>query len=349
MNAGNLISFNKTKEKAESLKYQRIIKTNIVHVHGFPKKIAKTELLNSELYFGQYGKIIRSMIIYKINPENGKKSYSAYITYSNEKEAAFAILCVDSLFIEGKIIRAFFGTSKYCNYFLNNSECPNVKNCFFLHRFPNNNDIIIDTNNNFTYNQHLILAKKIIDVSSKETINFIKGMKKPKKNHIFPFVDFILLNEEEKENYNFTEGISYIKTNNDNYIKTMYSNYDAIIKNNLLNDNIKNIHCKYIYNDKLSFIKNINNIDNITPNIPFFFHKKQIINQFETQFELNKILENSIKHILFAKPYFNKFDRLSLKKLEFEYLQKDLSKKGINCINLFDGCLDCCNDLLFEK
>ena len=129
----------------------------------------------------------------------------------------------------------------------------------------------------------------------------------------------------------------------------MYSNCDAIIKNNLLNDNIKNIHCKYIYNDKLSFIKNINNIDNITPNIPFFFHKKQIINQFETQFELNKILENSIKHILFAKPYFNKFDRLSLKKLEFEYLQKDLSKKGINCINLFDGCLDCCNDLLFEK
>ena len=116
----------------------------------------------------------------------------------------------------------------------------------------------------------------------------------------------------------------------------------------IIYDNIKNIHCKYIYNDKLSFIKNINNIDNITPNIPFFFHKKQIINQFET-FELNKILENSIKHILFAKPYFNKFDRMSLKKLEFEYLQKDLSKKGINCINLFDGCLDCCNDLLFEK
>ena len=104
MNGGNLISFNKTKEKAESLKYQRIIKTNIVHVHGFPKKIAKTELLNSEPYFGQYGKIIRSMIIYKINPENGKKSYSAYITYSNEKEAALAILCVDSLLIEGKII-----------------------------------------------------------------------------------------------------------------------------------------------------------------------------------------------------------------------------------------------------
>ena len=37
------------------------------------------------------------LLKYKINPETNKKAYSAYITYSNEKEAAFAILCVDSL------------------------------------------------------------------------------------------------------------------------------------------------------------------------------------------------------------------------------------------------------------
>jgi len=29
---------------------------------------------------------------YKVNPENNKKAYSAYITYSNELEAAIAIL-----------------------------------------------------------------------------------------------------------------------------------------------------------------------------------------------------------------------------------------------------------------
>ena len=65
-------------------------------------------------------------MIHKINPNNSKKVYSAYITYSNETEAAYAILCVDSLLIEGKILRAFFGTTKYCNYFINNQVCPNL-------------------------------------------------------------------------------------------------------------------------------------------------------------------------------------------------------------------------------
>ena len=53
------------------------------------------------------------MVTQKINPDNNKKVYSAYITYSNEQEAALAILCVDSLLIDGKIVRAFFGTTKY--------------------------------------------------------------------------------------------------------------------------------------------------------------------------------------------------------------------------------------------
>ena len=101
------------------------------------------------------------MIKYKLNEENNKKAYSAYITYSNELEAALAILCIDSLLIEGKIIRTFFGTTKYCNYFLNNELCPNSVNCTFLHNFNNDNNIIIDKNNNnaFSYQEHLKLEK----------------------------------------------------------------------------------------------------------------------------------------------------------------------------------------------
>ena len=86
-----------SKEKVEHLSKLRIIKKNLIHVHGFPKSIAKTDILTSYEYFGQYGKIIQATATYKANPETNKKSYSAYITYSNEKEAAFAILCVDSL------------------------------------------------------------------------------------------------------------------------------------------------------------------------------------------------------------------------------------------------------------
>ena len=113
-------------EEIENLSKLRIIKKNLVHVHGFPKIIVKTDTLKSKEYFGLYGNITKIIMTYKINPNNSKKVYSAYITYSNETEAAYAILCVDSLLIQGKILRVFFGTTKYCNYFINNQVCPNL-------------------------------------------------------------------------------------------------------------------------------------------------------------------------------------------------------------------------------
>ena len=103
------------------------------------------------------------MMVYKTNPDSKRKIYSAYITYSNEREAAFAILCVDSLLIEGKIIRVFFGTTKYCNHFLNNNLCPNVDKCFFLHKLVSDNDIIINDKKVFSYDDHIKLSKKIIN------------------------------------------------------------------------------------------------------------------------------------------------------------------------------------------
>lgn len=92
-----------------SLSKIRIIKKNLVHVHGFPPSLANIEKLNQQEYFGQYGTIQKTLLTHKTNPETNRKTYSAYITFSNEKEAAFAILSVDSLLIEGKIIRAFLG------------------------------------------------------------------------------------------------------------------------------------------------------------------------------------------------------------------------------------------------
>ena len=199
-------------KEIENLSKLRIIKKNLVHVHGFPKIIVKTDTLKSKEYFGLYGKITKIIMTYKINPSNSKKIYSAYITYSNDKEASYAILCVDSLLIEGKILRAFFGTTKYCNYFINNQVCPNFDKCIFLHQPINDNDIIIDNNMIFSYNEHITLAKKIINYSDPKTKAQILKMPKPKKI-IFPFLDFIYLSEKEKENY-FTSGIiSYFGTN----------------------------------------------------------------------------------------------------------------------------------------
>ena len=223
------------KKEIQYLTKLRIIKKNLVHVPGFPKNIAKIDILQSKEYFGQYGKILNVLISSKVNRDNNRPTFSAYITYSNKIEAACAILCVDSLLIQGKIIRAFFGTTKYCSYFLNNKKCKNSDNCMFLHQFGDNKDIIIDDNMIFTYDDHINLAKKLIHHYSLKIKNEILNMEKPKKI-IFPFIDFIYLNEEEKENY-FTSGnISYVGS-------------DSKVQNENLNNN---------FNGKKSEIQNIN-------------------------------------------------------------------------------------------
>ena len=52
---------------------------------------------------------------------------------------------------------------------------------FFLHEFASDNDIIIDSNTVFTYEDHINLAKKIIDFSNPKTKNSILKLKNLKK------------------------------------------------------------------------------------------------------------------------------------------------------------------------
>ena len=182
------------------------------------------------------------MISYKINPDNKRKNYSAYITYSKEREAALAILCVDSLMIKGKIIRAFSGTTKYCSYFLNNSKCQNLEKCFFLHQLANDDDIILDSERDFTYNQHLNLSKKILKLSSPEDIEILRKMEKPKKN-VFPPVEYIFMSEEEKEKYLEKRCISYIKNYNNEKDERLLNN----INNNDLEEKYYD-NCDYSIN-----------------------------------------------------------------------------------------------------
>lgn len=346
-----------TKEEALSLSKIRIIKKNLVHVHGFPSSLANTDKLGQPEYFGQYGKIQKTLLSHKTNPETNKKTFSAYITYSNEKEAAFAILSVDSLLVEGKIIRAFFGTTKYCNYFLNNIPCPNMEKCMFLHQLIKEKDIIIDSNSIFSYNEHLDLAKKIIKFYNPETKNLVRKMPKLAKT-IFPNIDFIFLNESEKENYFHSNDISYIRGNCDynekeikfplninpnfktkelpnqlinNYVNSKGQN-GYLIKNNsignLTSDIMNNTFLSNIFNTSINVEKSYKGIN---PNDPL---------------KLHNIFQNSINHILSVKPFFIKLENnIPLKEMEFNYLKKDLNKSGNNIYVLLDGCLDCIKDL----
>ena len=343
---------NYTDEKTEYLSKIRFIKKNLIHVHGFPKRIANSNNLESTEYFGQYGTILKCIISYKIQPENNQRVYSAYITYSNEREAALAILCVDSLLIEGKIIRAFFGTTKYCNYFLKNIPCP-YEDCWFLHNLANENDIIINDNTIFTYNDHLNLAKKIIDFSNPKTKNLIQKIKKPTKN-VFPTIDFIFLKEEEKEQY-FTSGnITYVKGNNkdDNNLLSInlieyennfdFNNYTY--KKNLIN----NLQTKVSIDKNFTDVSNLcynNNIDKSTI-FNIISKENNNINKSLEPNELHNLFGNSIKHILKVRTFFSGLKNIPLRKLELDYLKDDLHKKGKDINKVLYGCLDCVNDII---
>ena len=340
------------KNQPEHPKQLRILKKNLIHIQGLPKMFAIINLLKSEEYFGQYGTIEKFIIKYKIGQDNNKKAYSAYVTYSNELEAALAILCLDSLLIQGKIIRAFFGTTKYCINFLNNEKCPNLDRCIYLHQYINNNDIIINNNNDFTYNDHINLAKKIIDSYKTEIKHLIEKMNKIKKR-IFPSIDFILLSEEEKEKY-FNEGnIGYFKNNNSNENDFELNNNIVTPSNFIINNNI------YINTNNNRFLGGNNKLSNLNINDSIDKGKHKLFNQknsIELKInnsispsspkELCSIFNNSINHILYAKPFLMSLKNINLSKLELNYLIEDLTKNDMDIYEILNGCLDPVNHLL---
>ena len=348
------------RSEVEYLSQLRIIKKNVIHIDDIPENIAIINLLKSEAYLGQYGKIIEFIMIYKKNKknqENSKEAYSAYITYSNELEAALAILSINSLVIDGKIIRAIFGTTKCCGCFLNNKICPNLDECNFLHNFIIYKNIIIDNNNSFSYEEHLNLAKKII-YSSNNKINKLliitHTIQKINKS-IFPRNDFILLNEEEKEKYFNTGDIRYVKSfnpaKNDVSLNNL-DNYDVPKKNLFFNYNFYNNEGRKLIrkNDFLSVSnQNLNYINNkgkseYSISGKIFDNKKNLFSLSST--ELHNIFRKSINHILVTKPLYMALNNINLEILELEYFLKDISKGGVDLYELLDGCLDSISHLL---
>ena len=153
------------KQDMEELADARIITKNLVYIIGLSSNIAHKEKLNKYEYLGQYGTIIKIVVnrnkAYNLNSPHGP-SYSAYVTYSKPYEASIAILSLDDKMIDNHIIRASFGTTKYCSYFLKGIECTN-KECLFLHKLAGENDIIkrgeLTLNKNIFNEQHKYAIK----------------------------------------------------------------------------------------------------------------------------------------------------------------------------------------------
>lgn len=188
-------SDDETTEASES----RIITKNLVYVIGISKSLASKEILEKPEYFGQYGSIVKLVVnkkkAYNLNHPCGP-SYSAYVTYTKAEEASIAILSLDNTIIDNHLIRASFGTTKYCSFYLKRMECTN-RDCLFLHKKANENDIIkredLNVNKNIFYEQQLY-AIKIADVYNPLVKKRILKATKV-SNAIFPTPDQIYQNE----------------------------------------------------------------------------------------------------------------------------------------------------------
>jgi hypothetical protein len=229
-----------------------------------------------------------------------KKTNSAYITFSKKEEASFAILSMDSLVIEGHLVRAFFGTSKYCIHFLNNKECKNKEKCMFIHYLVNDNEIL-GINSKFDYNDHINLAKQILNLANFEFKKFSLNI--PNKNvHTF-------LIKEDISDINTTNSSFRKHSSSSNSSNNSDKNYSTLKHKNLL----------FKYKNKSRF---------------FDYDDDNIFEQKEN--EVPETLRNIVDDLFIRFPFFNQFeDLISFKNLAIDYCKEKLKTNNdiTLCIN----------------
>ena len=230
--------FSREKELRTPLQNMRIIQKNLVYLIGLSKDlIDKEELLCSFEYLGQFGKIIKFVInkskTYNENGPNGP-SYSCYVTYSSYEESSLAILSLDNAIIDNHVIKASYGTTKYCTNFLKNSVCLNEE-CLYLHEIADEEDIISRSQMNNNKKIFELQQKKAIELSQIKTERKRKQLEEIKKRRtIFPNAYDVYKKEAVKD---------YLRENNskgyDLFQSQKESRFDFVQKDVATNSNIK--------------------------------------------------------------------------------------------------------------
>jgi CCR4-NOT transcription complex subunit 4 len=141
----------------------RVVQRNVVYVVGLGSRFAKEEVrdnmlifnaiwndtryqliptLRSNEYFGQYGKISKILLVKRTPPGGRIPVVGLYITYYRREDAARAITAVDGTASPsggGEVMRASYGTTKYCIAFLRGVSCTN-NGCMDLHDWGDEKD-----------------------------------------------------------------------------------------------------------------------------------------------------------------------------------------------------------------
>ncbi|KAL2328671.1 hypothetical protein Fmac_022098 [Flemingia macrophylla] len=135
----------KSKSKSDGRKQLssvRVIQRNLVYIVGLPLNLADEDLLQRREYFGQYGKVLKvsmSRTAAGVIQQFPNDTCSVYITYAKEDEAIRCIQNVHGFVLEGRPLRACFGTTKYCHAWLRNAPCSNP-DCLYLHEIGSQED-----------------------------------------------------------------------------------------------------------------------------------------------------------------------------------------------------------------
>ena len=159
----------------------------------------------------QYG-VIEKCIINRNKEFTPKNSvgpcYSAYITYSSAREAAIAILAIDMFEYDSRKIRASFGTTKYCSFFLKGLQCKN-KDCLYMHKDQPSSRILtkeIMSINNSLYQEQEMIAYKIANLGCVNIVNFNRQFEKYRcKSPIFPQPDTIFYKKFQFQEHTLME------------------------------------------------------------------------------------------------------------------------------------------------
>ena len=295
----------------KNLSKLRIIQKDLVHFQGFPEEMDDIKLLSSPEYFGQYGTIKKICLVPKKSTDS---YYSCYITFDTEEQAAYCILAVDSIKIKNKLVRAFFGTTKYCNNFLKGYPCLN-KNCKFLHHFADKENDIVINDIKFGYSEHINLAKKIIGFGTKISFDYIKQNYNDRIKHILPDIRNIY-------------SIQHINDKNKNHRRKSSSNSNNSTDHsaNSLNNNIYDIQELMKELDEDNFGEKENNVK-------FDYGKKEEKIKEETNKKIiyeNKNINKLIDGLLKRNLFFRKFEKFETGKLLLHQLENDFCKKMFN-------------------
>uniref|UniRef100_A0A915LVL5 CCR4-NOT transcription complex subunit 4 n=1 Tax=Meloidogyne javanica TaxID=6303 RepID=A0A915LVL5_MELJA len=114
---------NKIIEDRKHLSEYRVLQKNLVYAVGISQRMANPELLKKGFgrllmpeFFGKFGKILKVAVgtAQAIN-NSTPPTHTAYVTFARCEDALRAIQAVNNMVVEGRLLKASLGTTKYCS------------------------------------------------------------------------------------------------------------------------------------------------------------------------------------------------------------------------------------------